>query len=339
MPSTLKDVAKRAGVSIKTVSNVVHGYAHVKDEMRERVQMALKELNYQPNIAARYLRKGSLGLFTLVIPELENPYFSDLSKAIVTVASSHSYTILNYFIDNDKKDALELNRMYRYLFDGIILSPLVLEFESLLLQEVNVPLVLVGEPLFNVPYDHIIVDNIAAARLATEHLLSLGRKRIAVIGAQEENACDKGHSRQQGYLEALAQVDIIPDPELIISVSSFDRVHGIRAMQHLLSLNTPPDAIFCFDDLLALGAMRALYDADYLIPKDIAVVGFTNIEEASFSMPSLTTVALDTAKIGELAIDSLLRRIKNAHYSPPQRIEIPIRLIVRESTVGRSSQK
>ena len=340
MGSTLKDVAQRAGVSIKTVSNVVHGYEHVTDEMRERVQMVLKELNYQPNLPARYLRKGRVGILALAIPDLGNPYFSDLGNAVMAAASTQSYTVLIDSTGGERaKEALVVNGMHPHVIDGVILSPLALEAEDMQLREGGVPLVLLGERLLNVPYDHVVVDSVAAARMATEHLLSLGRKRIAAIGAQHFKGGDTARLRQRGYLEALDHAGQTLDPRLIIHANAFERSDGVEAMKQLLALDTPPDAVFCFNDLLALGAMRALYDAGYRVPEDIAVVGFDDIEESRYSMPALTTIAPDKQKIGELAVNFLLGRINATHYSPPQQVEAPFRLIVRESTVGRSALK
>ncbi len=336
MPATLKDVALRAGVSIKTVSNVVHGYTHVTEEMRERVRAALAELNYQPNLPARYLRNGRTRVLALAIPDLGNPYFSDIGNAVIAAASAQSYTVLLDHTGGERaKESLVVNGMHPHLIDGVILSPLALESEDLLPRQVEVPLVLLGERLLNVPYDHVVIDNVAAARLATNHLLSLGRRRIAAIGAQEVTAGETARLRLQGYTEALAEADRPLDPSLIVRASSFDRMDGVLAMRQLLALEEPPDAVFCFNDLLALGAMRALYEVGRHVPEDVAVVGFDDIEDTRFATPSLTTIAPDKEKIGDLAVSFLLGRIDGTRIGQPEQVKAPFRLIVRESTVGR----
>ncbi|GCE28192.1 LacI family transcriptional regulator [Dictyobacter alpinus] len=338
MGVTLKDVARRAGVSIKTVSNVVHGYEHVTVEMRQRVNKALEELNYQPNLPARYLRQGHVSIVALAIPFLTNPYFSDIGKAVVSAANARAYTVLIDSTDGERaKEMMVINGMYPHLIDGVILSPLALEAEDLLSRRVDVPIVLLGERLFNVPYDHVVIDNVAAARLATSHLISLGRTRIAAIGAQEISAGDTARLRLQGYREALTEAGLAYNPDLVTRSLSYDRIDGIQSMHQLLASGTPPDAVFCFNDLLALGALRALYEAGYRVPEDVAVVGIDDIKESAFSMPSLTTIAPNKQEIGDLAVAFLLDRIAKTYTGQPRQTQASFELIVRESTAGRAA--
>jgi DNA-binding LacI/PurR family transcriptional regulator len=333
MATTLKDVALRAGVSIKTVSNVVNGYPHVKEEMRARVQAVLEELNYQPNLPARYLRSGHTGVIALAIPELSNSYFSEIGKTVSAAATAHSYTVLlDHTWGERANELLVLNGLRPHLIDGVILSPFELKHEDLQNRQVKIPLVLLGESLLDVPYDHVVIDNVAAARLATAHLLSLGRKRIAAIGVQGKPLSETGALRLRGYSEALAEAGQSFNPRLVAPVESYDRSSGLQAMRQLLALESPPDAVFCFNDFLALGAIRALHKAGLRAPEDVAVVGFDDIEEGRFSTPSLTTIAPDKEKIGELAVSLLLGRIEGRRNGPGERFDVPFRLVVREST-------
>ncbi len=340
MTVTLKDVAQRAGVSIKTVSNVVHGHPHVTEEMRERVRAALDDLKYQPNLPARYLRTGRVGVLALAIPDLSNPYFADIGRAIIAAAAAQSYTVLIDCTGGERaNEMLVLDGLRPHLIDGIILIAQALEPEDLQAREVKVPLVLVGDHLLDVavPYDHVVNDNVAAARLSTKHLAALGRRRIAAIGDQHALAISDraAHPRRlRGYIEALEEADLAVDAALIKAVASYSRRAGAEAMRQLLALVVPPDAVFCFNDLLALGAMRALHEAGCRIPDDVAVIGFDDIEEASFATPSLTTIAPDKEQMGELAVSFLLGRIAGTRTSPPERVEVPFRLIERESTGG-----
>jgi DNA-binding LacI/PurR family transcriptional regulator len=339
--ATLKDVARRAGVSVKTVSNVVHGYTHVTEAMRERVRAALEELNYRPNLPARYLRKGHVGVLAFAIPHLDNSYFSDIGNAIIAAASARSYTVLIDCTGGQRtNELLVLDGLRPLLIDGAILIPLALEPEDLPSREVKIPLVLVGEHLQDaaVPYDLIANSNVAAARVATKHLLELGRRRIAAIGKVQTPlpAGTAGLRRLRGYTEALAEAGLPLDTQFIMQVASYSRGEGARAMRQLLALDAPPDAVFCFNDLLALGALRALHEAGRRVPEDVAVIGFDDIEEARFAIPSLTTIAPDKEQIGELAISFLLGRIAGTRTGPPERVEVPFRLVVRESTAGLS---
>lgn len=362
--TTLKDVAARAGVSIKTVSNVVNERPYVTDDTRERVRAAINALHYRPNLSARHLRTGRLGVLALAIPDLGNTYFADIGKTVGVAAATHGYTVLLDHTGGDRaNESLAINGLRPHLIDGVLLSPLALEMEDLRPDRVATPLVLLGERLFGAPYDHVAPDNVAAAHLATTHLIALGRRRIAVIGVQDTDvsaitaivarggqdiiasviaairihdtdASATGRLRLYGYLNALKEAGRAVDPTLLASTAWFHRADGAQAMRRLLALGDPPDAVFCFNDLLALGAIRALHEAGRSIPSDVAVVGCDNIEEGLFAMPSLTTIAPDKEEIGRVAVSMLVARIEGSRLEAPTRIETPFRLIVRESTAG-----
>lgn len=344
MTVTLKDVAQRAGVSIKTVSNVVHGYIHVTEEMRERVRVALEELNYQPNLPARYLRSGRVGVLALAVPELNNSHFADIANAVIAAAAAQSYTVLIDCTEGKRSNELRVLAGLRpHLIDGAILIARALEAKDIQARQVQTPLVLIGDHFLNdaLPYDHLAIPNMAAAHLATQHLVNLGRRRIAAIG--DQNALSLMHEpfrsrRLHGYLAALAEAGLPVDAQLCIPVASYNRREGALAMKRLLALDTPPDAVFCFNDLLAVGAIRVLHEAGCRIPEDVAVIGFDDIEEASFAIPSLTTIAPDIEKMSELAVTFLLGRIDGTRTVSPSRVEVPFHLIVRESTCGSGAR-
>jgi DNA-binding LacI/PurR family transcriptional regulator len=341
MPVTLKDVALRAGVSVRTVSNVVNNYPYVTPEMRERVKAAIEELHYQPNLSARYLRRGRSGILAYAIPDLSNAYFSDVGNAVVTAAATHSYTVLvDQTLARRASERDVIQGLTPHLIDGVILSPLALEPEDLQPTKGTIPIVLLGDRIYDVPYDHVTYDNVATAYIATQHLINLGRRCIAAIGVQEldSRATETANLRLRGYTEALIANGLPVDPRLIIrGIPSYNRSNGARSMRQLLALDTPPDAVFCFNDLLALGVIRAIHDAGYKVPEDIAVVGFDDIEDGRYSIPSLTTISPDKEKIGDLAVAFLLGRINGTRTGPPERVEVPCRLIVRESTLGRQA--
>jgi DNA-binding LacI/PurR family transcriptional regulator len=217
----------------------------------------------------------------------------------------------------------------------VILSPLALEMEDLQPSHVGVPLVLLGERLLGSPWDHVMPDNVAAAQLATTHLIGLGRYRIAAIGAQDTAAGETARMRLRGYTYALEEAGQAVDPRLIEPAAAFHRANGAAAMRRLLALPRPPDAVFCFNDLLALGAMHAIQQAGRRIPDDVAVVGFDDVEEGRYARPSLTTIAPDKEEIGRRAVSLLLERINGTRTGPPERVEPPFKLVARESTVGR----
>jgi DNA-binding LacI/PurR family transcriptional regulator len=338
MSVTLKDVALRAGVSVRTVSNVVNNYQHVAADMREKVKTAIEELGYQPNLSARYLRKGRTGILAYAIPDLSNVYFSEIGNAIISAAATHSFTVLvDQTMASREAERDVIQGLSRHLIDGVIFSPYALEPEDMAPEKGTIPIVLLGDRIFDSPYDHVTYNNESTAFMATKHLISLGRKRIAAIGVQEldNRETQTSQRRLRGYAEALAAHGLPLDLNLVIrGIPSFTRGNGARSMRQLLALDSPPDAVFCFNDHLALGVIRAIFDAGYRVPEDIAVVGFDDIEDGRFSIPSLTTISPDKEKIGDLAVAFLLGRINGTRTGPPERVEVPCQLIVRESTVG-----
>ena len=331
----LKDIAAYTGFSAKTVSNVINGnYARVSPKTRVEILEAIEKLNYQPNIAARHLRNAHVGVIALAIPYLTNPYFAEIANLITAVAVEHSYTVLLDCTQGKWENELLLVKGLRpHLIDGVILDAQSLTTEDLQPEEIKKPIVLLGERFFGSPYDHVIIDNAAAARLATEHLLSLGRRRIAAIGMLEHSRSEAPTLRLQGFAQALREAGQEIDPDLLVPVDLWCRADGAKAMRNLLSLKHPPDAVFCFNDLLALGAMSALHEAGRHIPGDVAVVGVDDIEDGSYATPTLTTIAPDKEEMSRLAVTLLLERIKGTRQQPPERITVPFHLCVRRSTV------
>ncbi|MFF4472667.1 LacI family DNA-binding transcriptional regulator [Streptomyces sp. NPDC001599] len=333
--STLRDVARRAGVSIRTVSNVVNGSVPVSDELRVRVQAALDELDYRPNLVARNLRRGRSGMIALVVPELDVPYFAELAREVITAARTHGYVVMLDQTDGDGERERELlgRESRATMFDGLLLSPLSISAEELRQRTNKVPVVLLGEHIFNGSFHHVAIDNVAAARDATEHLVGLGRRRIAAIGDQPYSTGETAQLRTTGYRQALERSGLTVDEELIVPTPRFHRHLGAQAMERLLALPEPPDAVFCYNDLLAIGAMHALTRAGVRVPEDIAVVGVDGIQEGRYSSPSLTTVAPDKAAIARTAVSTLLGVIDGSAPAPTE-AKAPHRLVVRESTAG-----
>jgi LacI family repressor for deo operon, udp, cdd, tsx, nupC, and nupG len=331
----LKDIAAHTGVSIKTVSNVVNGnYAHVSPETRALILEALEKFNYQPNMAARHLRKARVGVIALTIPDLSNPYFSDIGNAITAAAAEHGYTVLlDYTQGNREKELQVVKGLRPHLIDGVILDAECLTVEDIQAEQIREHIVLLGERLFGAPCDHIVIDNEAAAYMATMHLLNIGRKRVAAIGAVEQRHNETPTLRLQGFTRALHDAGQTLDPALLAPGGMWHRADGAAAMRYLLSLADPPDAVFCFNDLMALGAMSVLHEAGLRIPQDVAIVGFDDIEDGRYATPSLTTISPDKEALGRLAVSALIGRISKTRTQPAEAINIPFQLCVRKSTV------
>jgi LacI family transcriptional regulator, repressor for deo operon, udp, cdd, tsx, nupC, and nupG len=333
VPVTQGDVARRAGVSPRTVSNVVNEFPLVSDELRRRVLHAIEELGYQPNLVARNLRRGRSGMIGLAVPELSAPYFSELAGLVIAEARRHSYTVVVEQTDGDpgREQQLLQQNARGHLFDGLIFSPLGLGETDLRRHAGDTPTVLLGEHIEDGPFDHVGLDNVAAARDATAHLIALGRRRIAAIGDQSRARGETGQLRSAGYREALRAGGLRYQPSLVVPASSFHRGSGAEAMARLLDQATVPDAVFCYNDLLAIGAMQAVLQRGLRIPDDIAIVGFDDIEEARYAFPALTTIAPDKGALARCAVAQLFTRLKN-QGAPPASHQVGYSLKVRGSS-------
>jgi DNA-binding LacI/PurR family transcriptional regulator len=333
MAVTLKDVASLAGVSVKTVSNVVNGYAFVKADNRRRVEEALAATGYRPNVGARNLRRGRTGFIALMVPELSVPYFAELTALVITEAQRHDWNVLIEQTQGTReREQSSLASLGPHLIDGAIVSPEALEADDLRRLGPGVPLVMLGEHTVDYPIDRVAIDNVRAAREAVGHLAALGRRRIAAIGANPHRGT--AALRLAGYRAALADAGLPEDESLVAPAMNYHRRDGAQAMAALLDGPAPPDAVFCFNDLLAIGALRAAAERRVRVPADLAVIGFDGTEESAYSLPSLTTVAPDKSAIAARAVELIHRRVSGTEPEPPRDVRTPFALRVRESTAG-----
>jgi DNA-binding LacI/PurR family transcriptional regulator len=335
--ASLKDVAQRAGVSIRTVSNVVNDFPLVAPQTRERVQRVIDELQYRPNAAARSLRGGRSGLIGLVLPELASPYFGELAALVTRAAERRTWTVLVEQTDGDPERERRLLAGGRapggQLVDGLLISPWALSPAELRRGPGGPPVVLLGEQDAAGLFDRVAIDNVAAAADATRHLIATGRRRIAAVGLQPHLANGTAEQRHLGYRAALAEAGLEPDPALEVAVAALHRGPPAAAMRGLLRDGPRFDAVFCFSDQLALGALRAAAEQGVAVPRDVALAGFDDIEDGRFSVPSLTTIAPDKAAIAEAALDRLGARLAPGDAPGPARsVVVGHRLITREST-------
>lgn len=335
MAVTLHDVARLAGVSIKTVSNVANNHLHVHPDTRERVQAAIDQLSYRPNVSARSLRSGRSGVIGLVLPELSLSYFAELADAVIARAEAHDLVVLVEKTGGDRDRELAVLASPRMrLTDGVIFSPLGMGQADAPLLELDYPLVLLGERIFDGPVDHVTMRNVEAARAATELLIRSGRRRIAVIGAHIDEEIGSAGLRLRGYREALTSAGIDFDADLVTYSTVWHRADGAESMREILRRGVVFDAVFGLNDALGLGAMRALQEGGLRVPADVAVVGFDNIEESQYAVPSLSTIDPGRGQIAERAVDLLVRRLGESRDAVlhPERVFVEFDVIVRESS-------
>jgi DNA-binding LacI/PurR family transcriptional regulator len=332
MAATLHDVARLAGVSIKTVSNVVNDYPHIRPATRERVEQAIAELGYTPNLTARSLRSGRTGAIALAVPELGLSYFAELAAAVIAAAEEAGLVVLVEQTGGDRERELELLRSPRLkMTDGLIFSALGMGEADVAALDVPYPLVLLGERIFGGPCDHVTMRNVEAARAATEYLIASGRRRIAVIGAHEGEVMGSAALRLRGYREALEAHGLPFEESMIGYTTLWHRSNGARSMRELLGREVSFDAVFGLNDTLALGAMRALQESGRRVPDDVAVIGYDDLDEAQYSIPSLTTVDPGQAWIARTAVQTLLERIEEPGRGEPRLLLADFRIVERES--------
>lgn len=332
MAARLRDVAERAGVSVKTASNVLNGHPHVRASTRARVETAMAELRYRPNLSARNLKHGKAGFLALAVPAMDSPYFAELAARLTAEAAALDYIVLLDVTRGDPDaERVVLEGMRSHAIDGVIFSPLALSAAEIGARADKVPMVLLGERPTPSGLDHIAVDSVAAARAATEHLVAQGRTRIAAIG--RETVRGTASERLRGYRQALRAAGIDYDRSLVVAAAHFEREDGHEAMRRLLALDQPPDAVFCFNDLMAVGALRACIEAGVKVPGDVALIGFDDIAETRYANPTISTISPDLTALARQALALLVRRI-DGDESAPQQVRVDWSLQARETTLG-----
>ena len=326
---------------MKTVSNVVHGYARVRPETRERVQAAIDRTGYRPQLAAQQLRTGTSGIVTLAVPSLTFSYFSDIAQHFIDQAQERGRTVVLHSTSAGREQEVEvLEGFKRRLGDGVIFNPLLLEEQYFTSQEeLPQPTVLIGEhvPDRDLPdgSDYVRIDNTRATADATEHLLQTGRRELAFVGALPTDPVRHPHGsaplRIDGFRQALARHDLNPDRAPLQQVDNWHRHDGRRAVHVLLDEHPDVDAIVCANDEIALGVLAGLRERGRRVPQDVGVVGYDDAPEAPFSYPPLTTISPDKAFLARIALDMLIERI-DGHDGPPRIVTTPHQLVVRESS-------
>jgi DNA-binding LacI/PurR family transcriptional regulator len=328
----MRDVAEHAGVSIRSVSNVVNDYVYVSPEMRERVQASLDHLEYKMDYVARGLRSGRTGMIALVVPQLAEPYFAALAQAVIRAAAGRGLVVLiETTDDNPEIEKRIMKGALATVADGVLLSASSATIEG----APDVPLVLLGEHTATRYGDHVGIDNVAAARTVVRHLLSEGYRRISPLGVTD---ADTAAQRYRGFHEELQEWGIRPIQRLVLATPDWSPTGGYEAVRKFLDANKGalPRAIFAFNDSLALGALRALRQSEIDVPGQVAVAGIDDLVQSAFVDPPLTSLAPDLDDIAESALSALTLQINGkAGRSAYRRKLTSFELKVRESTVSR----
>jgi LacI family transcriptional regulator len=326
---TVKEVAERAGVSAASVSRALSGTRGVREPVRSRILEAAQELSYRPNRAARDLRVRSSRAVGVLIPDIENPFFTSLVCGIEDVLRKTDYSLLlaSYSEDPDLEERrLEVFRAegVRGLIFAASRTPSRLYAE---LAKSGMALVAVSRDVPRLPADQVTVANQEGAHAATSHLIQLGHNRIAIINGPL--VFTTARDRQAGYEQALREAGIAIDERLVVH-SDFRQSGGYTGMRQLLELPSPPTAVFTGSNLLTLGALQAIHERHLTIPNDIAIVGFDDLPWATSLRPPLTTVAQPSFDVGRTAAELLMARVREPDL-PRRQVMLETKLIIRSS--------
>lgn len=327
-PVTIRDVAARAGVSHQTVSRVINAHERVTPETRQRVEQAIEELGYQPNAIARSMADGHTYTLACISPNLTDYTFASLIEGAEIEARQHGYFLLTATApDPETFETLVRQMITSRRTEGLlVINPYSDERHQYLPQ--NVPLVFLGMRPRQEVGDSASIDEIHAGCLATQHLISLGHRRIAHITGPLCEDCSQ--DRMAGYMEALKTAGIEPNSAWITE-GDWSATSGEEITRSWLAQNAPITAIFAQNDRMAVGAIRALRDHNLQVPEDVSVIGFDNIPLASYFDPPLTTMYQDIQFIGREAARLLIQRLDDPQ-APPQHLQYQAEVVTRNST-------
>ncbi len=325
---SIKDVAIAAGVSTATVSRVLADKPYVRGEVRNRVMAVVKELNYSPNRVARNLRSRKSNVIGLIVSDIENPFFQQISRAVEDVAYEQGYSVMLCNNDeNPEKEILYLHLLRDENVAGIILSPTRQTADNFSeISELNIPMVVIDRRVSNVEVDNILIDNVQAAHTITTHLIEHGYRRIGAIFGIGSTT---GRERREGFVQALKAYDQQPSTDLVKYANPREK-DGFNTTLKMLQLPERPEAILTSNSLLAAGALRALRESEMAIPEEVAFASFDETTWAKLVVPALTVIEQPTYEIGRTAAELLLKRIHDPTRSHREVI-LRAKLIIRQS--------
>ena len=333
--TTLKKIAQLLDISTSTVSRALNNHPDISEETTNKVKNIAKKLNYMPNIFAKGFRLHRTNIIGVIVPNILSYFTSSILKEILLQAEIKGYRVIISESNNDiAKEKEMLHTMLQFGVDGILMSLTkhTIDVEPILYALNQKPLILFDKVSSKVPCSQVIIDGEAAAFNAVEHLINIGKKRIAILKEFEQSY--NSEKRFQGYLRALKTYKIPIDEKLILSTDDISLKKGRRLTSQLITLKEKPDAIFSITDAAAIGAIQTLKKFNFKIPEEIAVIGFSNSLSSTIVEPQLTTIDQPGKRIGKIAVDCLIEEIeKPKEHLISKTIEIKTNLIIRNSTL------
>jgi DNA-binding LacI/PurR family transcriptional regulator len=332
---TIKDVAKKAGVSVSTVSRVLNGYPHITDDVSRRVLDAVEELDYRPNRVAQRLRATHSQLVGVIFSDITNPFYIHVLRGIEHIFSQRRMSVLISNADADPQlEEYFIRLMQTEGIAGLIIAPTTEDSPALVSAIYQgLPVVVIDRRMSRGEVDTVLVDNFKGALLAIQHLIRLGHQRIGVISGPLH--LTTGRDRYAGYLQAMSDAGL-PVEATLTRFGDYRQESGYKLAHDLISLPDPPTALFVANNQMTIGALNAIHEAGRVIPDEIAVVGFDDLSWAISLNPPLTTVAQPTFEIGVNAAHLLLERIADPKR-PPRTVILETELKIRASCGAKLS--
>lgn len=334
MAIRLKDIARDLNVSAVTVSKALRGCDDISTETKERVLKRIKELNYRPNLAARSLVIGRTSMIGLVVPGLVHAFFAEIAQSIAKTIRKKGYSLIVSSSEEDPElERQEIDHLLAHRVDALIIASVQWSVETFRrIEEQNVPYVLIDRRFAGLQANFVGVDDLEVGYLAVKHLIGQGCRRIAHIrGPQVSTDAD----RFEGFRRALAESGLVLNPEYIVGGQSGDSARdktGHKSMQQLLALDQPPDGVFCHNDAISMGALRAILGAGLRVPEDLAVIGCGNVHYTDLLRVPLSTMDQGSASIGSRAASLAMRLIEAKASVRPRTVLVKPRVVMRAST-------
>ncbi|MCD9023572.1 LacI family DNA-binding transcriptional regulator [Cohnella silvisoli] len=331
MKATIYDVAREAGVSIAAVSQVINGKGKISGERRAEIIRVMERLNYKPSFIATALTGKNTFTLGLLVPDISNPFFAEIARAVEDRGHHHGYSLVICSTDNDdERVGRYLSLLQQKSVDGIIIGTGIVDrelVESIVAK--SIPVAMIARELPGGRIDAVIVDDYAGGRMAARHLLDLGHSRLAVLS--EHRKVTSSLERIRGFRDQMTEAGL-ELPEYLVKASGRDLIQeGKRNAAELMRYAERPTAIFCCNDLLAIGALQAAKEMGVRVPADLSIVGFDNTILTTVTDPQLTTIAQPTEQMGNLVVDLILGKQKVQQPDPVRTVLEP-ELIVRQST-------
>jgi LacI family transcriptional regulator len=335
MATRMKDIARDLGLSVVTVSKVLRDHPDIPEQTRKRVLKRVKELDYQPNVLARSLVTGRSFLVGLIVPDLLHPFFAEVAKALSLAIRHKGYSLIVSSSEEDAEwERQEIRQLLARRLDALVIASTDTSSEHFeRMQSKREAFVLIDRNFPDISANFVGVDDEAAGRIATEHLLDIGCKRVAHIRGRANST---GIGRFGGYQKALANRGLPLLEDYVVSRSQVDvnsMEQGASAMRLLLQRNPRPDGVFCYNDPLAIGALNSIFEEGLRVPEDIAVIGCGNLLYDDCLRVGLSSIDQRSAQIGEQAAEILLSLIESKKAPKPLQCIVEPALVIRRSTM------